>query len=69
MRVPQYCTTSLEEGLISASSTVLLARAQTGLLGEEKAKVNPDLALDRGHPRSSVRSSGGRPTLCVYSTN
>lgn len=54
---------------MSASSTVLLARAQTGLLGEEKAKVNPDLALDRGHPRSSVRSAGGRPTLCVYRTN
>ena len=46
-----------------------MARAQTGLLGEEKAKVNPDLALDRGHPRSSVRSAGGRPTLCVYRTN
>lgn len=50
-------------------SQVLLARAQTGLSGEEKAKVNPDLALDRGHPCSSVRSSGGRPTLCVYGTN
>lgn len=38
------------------------------LSGEKRAKVNHGLALDRGHPRSSVRSSGGRPTLCVYST-